>query len=213
MNKKIESFFSRFRLIHYQSGETLFSAQDTPPGIFYLKKGFVRQFYISEQGVELTIHMYGPESHFPMMWGLTEIPNRHHFQALTEIDVFLAPKDKVIEFFESEPRIAFDFSKRLLTGLDGLARRIESITFGKAYDRVVSVMLYLANHFGDKRGKAISINHRFTHNDIAALVGITREHVSLEMEKLEKKRLIKFRDHSMIIPNITKLETEFSNNN
>ncbi len=210
--KRIESFFSQFRLVHYQSGETLFSAQDAPPGIFYIKRGFVRQYSISEQGIELTIHMYGPESHLPMMWGLNDIPNRHHFQAVTKVEVFLAPKNQVADLFSAEPQIACEFSKRLLAGLDGLARRIENITYGKAYDRVISVILYLASHFGSRKRQQVSISHRFTHNDIAALVGITREHVSLEIEKLEKKKLIKAKDHSITIPNITKLEAELSNN-
>ncbi len=208
--KKIESFFSQFRLIHYQSGETIFSAQDTPPGIFYIKKGFVRQYSISEQGVELTIHIYGPESHFPMMWGISNLPNRHHFQAVINTDVFLAPKDRVVEYFSTESEVAFEFYKRLLAGLDGLSRRLESITYGKAYHRVISVLIYLANHFGVKKGDKIHIRHRFTHNEIAALVGITREHVSLELEKLEKKNFIQFKDHSIVIPSITKLESELS---
>lgn len=203
--RKIELFFSQFRLIRYQSGEMLFSAQDRPSGIFYLKRGFVRQYAISEQGAELTIHLYGPGSYFPMMWGLNVTPNRHHFQAMTGVEVFLGPKDKVAEFLGSDSTVALALSKRLLAGLDGLTRRIECMSFGKAYDRVVSVLLYLADHFGVKKGRCLILNHRFTHGDIASMVGITREHVSLEMEKLEKTGLIKYQGHSIQVPDIAKL--------
>lgn len=203
-----ENFFSQFKLIRYLQGEVLFSAQDFPPGIFYLKKGFVRQYAISDEGRELTIHIYGPSSHFPMMWALNGIPNRHYFQALTDIEVFLAPKEEVKQFLSRNPQVVFEFTKRLLFGLDGLIRRIESSYFGRAYDRVISILLYLSSHFGEKKGKRVFISHKFTHNDIASMVGITREHVSLEMEKLQNKGLIKYKNRAILIPDLSLLEKE-----
>jgi Mn-dependent DtxR family transcriptional regulator len=52
------------------------------------------------------------------------------------------------------------------------------------------------------------IDHRFTQQDIATLVGVARETASNELVKLEKKGLVKLVDHSMIFESIPKLESE-----
>lgn len=203
--KKIESFFAQFRLVSYQSFEAIFTSQDFPPGVIYLHEGFIRQYAVSEDGVELTIHIYKKGSHFPMTWALAGIPNRHYFQSVTDSKVFIAPKEKVLEFLVSDPVIFSEFSKRLLFGLDGLAKRIENLCFGKASDRVISALIYLAGNFGEKTGDNLVFNYKFTHNDIASIAGITREHVSLEIEKLAKKGLLKYEGHSITFPDFKKL--------
>ncbi len=208
VKKSLEDFFSQFRLVHYQENEILFGAQDIPPGVFYLKKGFVRQFITSENGSELTIHIFEPGSHFPMTWALNGIANSYYYQTLTPSEVFIGPKEETLKFFRKDKEASFEFSKRLLAGLNGLSKRLEGIVFGNAYSRVISTLIYLAAHLGKRVKKGILINHNFTHQDLAFLTGITRERTSLEMEKLQKKGLIINHHHTIIIPNLSYLESE-----
>lgn len=203
--KKLETFFAQFRLVNYRAYETIFTSSDSPPGVIYLHEGFIRQYAVSEDGTELTIHIYKKGNHFPMTWALAGIPNRYYFQALTDTKVFIAQKDKVLDFLMSDPQIFSEFSKRLLFGLDGLAKRIENLCFGKASDRVISSLIYLAGHFGEKSGDNLVLNYKFTHNDIASIAGITREHVSLEIEKLVKKGILKYEGHAIAFPDFNKL--------
>ena len=88
--------------------------------------------------------------------------------------------------------------------------RIENLVFGDAYRRVISVLLYIAKHFGEETKKGIIVDHRFTQQDIATLVGIARETASIEMSRLEKMGFIKYIDHSMIFENIQNLENELT---
>ena len=89
-------------------------------------------------------------------------------------------------------------------------KRVEHLVFSDAYRRVISILLYITKHFGEPTDKGILVGHRFTQQDIATLVGVTRETASLEMIKLEKKKLIKYVDHSILFENIKNLELELS---
>jgi CRP/FNR family transcriptional regulator len=88
--------------------------------------------------------------------------------------------------------------------------RIEHLVFSDAYRRVISVLLYIAKHFGQEESKGIIVNHRFTQQDIATLVGVARETASIEIGILEKKGLVKYVDHSMQFSNIKELELELT---
>lgn len=206
-SEKINSFFSTFKETSIKKDSMLIEADKEPQGVFYIKEGFVREFIDSESGNELTIHIYEKGAHFPMTWAVNGTQNRHYFQALTDIKVNIAPKEKVVEFLKDNPDCLFYFTAKILRGLDGLSRRIEINSFGNARSKVISILLYLAHHFGKKNNQEIILEHKFTHQDIASLTGLSRERVSLEIEKLEKAHIISYLNHAIVISNMDLLET------
>ena len=206
--KEFETFYKQFIIRDYKKGEMLIRADDDPLGIFCLTKGYVRQYTISKTGFELTLHILKPVSYFPMVWAINGTPNVYFFEALTPVQVGRAPRDKVVSFIKDKPTIIFELMSELLDDYAESLTRVEHLVFSDAYRRVISVLLYISKHFGKKTDKGIFVNHRFTHQDIATLVGVVRETASIEMVKLEKKRLIKHIDHSILFEDIQKLERE-----
>ena len=206
--KVFEDFFAQFQLRKYKQGETLIRADDDPQGIFCLTKGYVRQYIISRTGAELTLHILQPISYFPMVWAFNNTPNVYYYEALTPIEIGRAPKDQVLEFIKDKPELISELLRELLSRYEESLTRIEHLIFSDAYRRVISVLLYIAKYFGKKSGNKIVVNHRFTHQDISSLVGVSRETVSIEMGKLAQRNLVEFVEHAMIFSNIQKLEQE-----
>lgn len=208
--EELETFYKQFKIRNYKKGEILIRADDDPQGIFILKKGYVRQYTISKAGFELTLHILRPISYFPMVWAANGTPNIYDFEALTPVEVGRAPRDQVVKFIEDKPIIIFELLSELIEDYAESLKRIEHLVFSDAYRRVISVLLYIAKHFGEKNGKNIIVRHRFTQQDIATLVGVARETASIEILKLEKKGFIKYIDHSMLFEDTKKLELELS---
>lgn len=211
--KKFEVFYTQFKPRSYKKGEMLIRSDDDPQGIFCLTKGYVRQYTISKIGNELTLHILKPISYFPMVWAINGTPNVYNFEALTNVDVGRAPRDEVVNFIKDKPKIIFELMSELLEDYAETLTRVEHLVFSDAYRRVISVLLYIAKHFGDIDGKQIKVSHRFTHQDIATLVGVARETASSEMVKLEKKGLIDYSNHFMIFENIKELDLELLSSN
>lgn len=210
--KEFEKFYKQFQIRNYKKSEMLIRADDDPQGIFYLKKGYVRQYTISKAGYELTLHILRPISYFPMVWAVNGTPNVYYFEALTPVEVGRASRDQVVNFIKDKPTIIFELMSELLEDYAESLKRIEHLVFSDAYRRVISILLYIAKHFGEENSKGIIVAHRFTQQDIATLVGVARETASNEMVKLEKKGLVKYVDHSMLFESIKELELELSSN-
>lgn len=212
MNKdnEFEIFYKQFVIRNYKKGEILIRADDDPQGIFCLTKGYVRQYTISKTGFELTLHILKPLSYFPMIWAINGAPNIYFYEALTPVEVGRAPKDEVVNFIKDKPVIIFELMSELLEDYAETLTRIEHLVFSDAYRRVISILLYMAKHFGEENKNGVIVRHRFTQQDIATLVGVARETASLEIAKLEKKGLVKYVEHSMIFKNINKLELELA---
>lgn len=205
-----ETFYKQFTIREYKKGEVLIRADDDPQGIFCLTKGYVRQYTISKNGFELTLHILKPISYFPMVWAVNGTPNVYYFEALTPVEVGRAPRDQVVNFIKDKPAVIFELMSELLEDYAETLTRVEHLVFSDAYRRVISVLIYIAKHFGEEHGKGIIVHHRFTQQDIATLVGVARETASNEMVKLEKKGLIKHIDHSILIESVKELELELT---
>lgn len=208
--KEFEIFYKQFAIRNYKKGEMLIRADDDPQGIFCLTKGYVRQYTISKTGFELTLHILKPISYFPMVWAVNGTPNVYYFEALTPVEVGRAPREQVVNFIKDKPTVIFELMSELVEDYAESLTRIEHLVFSDAYRRVISVLLYIAKHFGEKNGDQIIVGHRFTQQDIATLVGVARETASNELVILEKKGLVKYVDHSMLFEDIKKLDAELT---
>ncbi len=208
--QEFETFYKQFAVRSYKKGEMLIRADDDPQGIFCLTSGYVRQYTISKTGLELTLHILKPISYFPMVWAINGTPNVYFFEALTPVEVGRAPRDQVVSFIKDKPTIIFELMSELVEDYAETLTRVEHLVFSDAYRRVISILIYIAKHFGVEKNGSVVIDHRFTQQDIATLVGVARETASIELVKLEKKGLIEYVDHSMIFRSITDLEQELT---
>ena len=210
--KEFETFYNQFQDREYKKGEILIRADDDPQGIFCLTKGYIRQYTISKTGFELTLYIHKPISYFPMVWAINGTPNVYYFEALTPVEVGRAPRNEVVNFIKDKPILIFELMSELIEDYAESLKRIEHLVFSDAYRRVISVLLYIAKHFGEKHKDGTIIGHHFTQQDIATLVGVARETASNEMTKLNKKGLVKTVDHSIFIESIKDLELELLSN-
>ncbi len=206
ISKKLEAFFTQYKQQKYKKGEILIRANDEPQGVFYLKKGIVRQYSISKDGEEQTLNLYKSISFFPLMWAVNDTPNTYYFEAVTDTEAYRAPRDQVIAFLKSEPDIMYDLISRLYKGMHGLLSRIEYLQSGDAYTKVIFALLNASYRFGAQKEEGMELS--VTHREISSLTGLTKETISRERTKLEKKDLIKNFNHRVMIRDIKKLESE-----
>ena len=211
--KGFTTFYKQFTTRNYKKGEMIIRADDDPQGFFCLKKGYVRQYTISKTGFELTLHILKPISFFPMVWAINNSPNIYNFEALTPVEIGRAPRDQILSFIKDKPIVISTLLSELLEDYAETLIRVEHLVFSDAYRRVISILLYIAKHFGEKNRKGIIVHHHFTQQDISTLVGVARETASNEMVKLEKKGLVKYIDHAMLFESIKKLDSELTSKN
>lgn len=212
--QKVEAFFKQFRQRIYKKGEILIRADDDPPGIFYLKAGLVKQYAISRRGDELIVNVYKPLAFFPMTWAINDTRNEYYFEAITDLEVWLAPKEAVLAFVKNNSDVLYDLMSRLYRGLDGVLIRMRYLMAGSAYARLITELIIHEKRFG--RPTELSFGEKgltkieltISERDLAAQSGMTRETVSRELKKLKEKGLVAFDKKILTIYDVAKLEDE-----
>lgn len=206
--QNLTAFFSQFKLLSYKKHEMILRADSPPHGVFYIKKGYIRDYAISSDGEEFTLIVFKPGDFFPLQWAINDKPNTHNFEAMTSVELYRAPKEKFLEFLKEEPEVLLVSTAGIITRLGGLMDRMEHLVFGNAYERVASILYIFAERFGEKEGSSVVIPMPLPHRCVASLVGMTRETVSVEMKKLQDKNLISTRGSIIYVKDLPKLQEE-----
>lgn len=208
VQNKLEKFFQKYKFIKYKKREILIRADDPPPGIFYLKEGIVRQYVISKNGDDLTLNIYKPYAIFPMAYAINNSIPTHYFEAMTEVSVFRAATEDVLQFVKKEPDVLLDLLSRIYRGLEGLFLRMEHLMMNDAQARLLTELIIYSRRFGKLKGNSIIVDLKLTQKDLAAQSGIARETVGRVLKSLKDKGIINFRNKILVIKNLQKLEEE-----
>ncbi len=205
---KLEKFFQNFEDKAYKKGEIIIHAHDPASYIYFVKSGYVRQYFISSEGDDISLQTFRPGSFFPIALVLSGKQNKYFFEASNDVRVKKAPAERVIKFIKTNPDILFDLTKRLSAGLMGYLEKTENIILLGAYNKLISLLLYLVKHFGKEDDEKTVIDLPLTHKEIATWIGTSRETVSREMQKLKNKNIIGVKEKLLIIRDIDQLEKE-----
>lgn len=209
VNAKVAAFFSQKPARSWKKGETILSPGDPISDVYYVQTGLVRLYCLLGDGKELTLNIFKPRSYFPMFLILNNTANLYYFQAMTPAKLLKAHKEDIVHFIKNEPDVLLDFTKRLSVGLNGLMTTIQYSLFGSVHTRVISALLLLSKRFGQSLPDgSVNISIHVTHQDIANLVGVARETVSIEMEKLGKKNLVADKRRNITILSVPRLGEE-----
>lgn len=202
----LDNFFSRYKKISVKKGEVLLSPNSVPDGVYYLTEGVVRRYSISMSGEDVTLNTYKPNSFFPVAWIINDTLDNHYWEAQTDCILWMAPKEEVLIFLQSNPEVVFDLLQRIYSGMDGMWSRLESLMSGSAYIRLIAEIIILAKRFGDIKER--SVNVKVSEKDLATSSGLTRETVSRQLQVLKKKKLVLYKNKTLTILDINLLESE-----
>lgn len=205
---KLEIFFSHYKKQTYRKKEILIRADENPLGVYYIKSGLVKAYTLSKKGDETILNILKPNSFFPMPWVINDTKNSYYFEAMTAVEVWRAPKEKVLSFVKKENDILYDLLSRVYKGTEGLLLRLTHLRTGNAHARLVTEIIINTRRFGKKVKNTSKYFLKIREKDLARQAGMTRETVSREMKVLKDTGLISFEKNILEIYDIGLLELE-----
>lgn len=196
----LSEFFLQVPPLTYDKGQIIIHGQDEPSGVFFIEEGFVRMSSILENGKEITLSIFTPNTFFPLIWTLTDKPNPYFYQTVTPVTLHRVAKKDFLQFVSDNPDVLMYIIKKLLLRMRSLLIDMEHQLSGNSYQRVATTLFLAAKRYNGSL--------KFTHKELADMAGLTRETVSLAIAKLAKKKIILYKKRELVIKNLEALETE-----
>lgn len=206
---KIYDFVTQYPVVTFAKGKTIIAAGETNPPFYFVEEGTVKMQKTTLNGQIIILHLFLPKSFFSLITVALPATQEYDYISLTPTVVRKIPQLDMIAYMQHNHDVSYDIMIRLLKGMQGLLRRIESANTGHAYNQVASLLVYFSEHFSDKkvtkRTRKSLISLRITHQEMSDWLGLSRENVSLQMKELEKNGLISFNSSLIEIPNLDNL--------
>ncbi|HJX14406.1 MAG TPA: Crp/Fnr family transcriptional regulator [Candidatus Deferrimicrobiaceae bacterium] len=173
----------------YRKGATIFSKDDSADSLYIVKDGRVRLLSLSDKGTETILHILTQGAIFGELL-LSEEKRALTAVAGTDVLVTVIPKGSLVELLSSIPTVSKNFIRLLSKRLAKVEKEFADSGHTWSYHRLSKVLLRLCEEHGQETRKGTVIPLRLTHEDLANLIGTTRETVTTQLNRFRRKGLI-----------------------
>ncbi|MBX2868094.1 MAG: Crp/Fnr family transcriptional regulator [Acidiferrobacterales bacterium] len=178
----------------YTKGTLIFSEGDESDGMFLIQEGQVKVFMSDESGKEMLIALLGAGEIVGEVASLDGQPRTASVAAVQNTKVAKIGINEFRQFIEENADMALEIIHVLTARIRDHATSISNLAFKNVYGRVVWL---LEKHSEQNPDGTFTVNRRFTQQDIADMVGSSREMVSRVVSELVKGEYISI-DHKII---------------
>ena len=179
---------------HYPKKSTVLFQGEVPSQVMILRSGLIKVYGITSDGDQRTVTILGAGDVFPMSWVFGKSPICiYYFEAITDCVVLGVSQSQYETMVEEHAELKDQIFKNYLSHYVAATMHVYALEHSYAQDKIIYILQYLVTRFGEKQPDGrCKIGLRLSHQDIAEMIGITRETAAVELHKLKSKGLIDY---------------------
>ncbi len=174
----------------FPKGAAIYLPTDQADSVFLLAEGRVRICSITPDGKQAILGFVEPGEVFGELALFQASNHEERAEAATTATVVLLPGEDVRQFMENCPQLAIGVTKLIGFRRARIERRLRSLLFRSNRDRLIQLLLELAEQYGKKQTIGILVGISLTHQELASIIGATRESVTMILGDLQSEGLI-----------------------
>lgn len=188
-------------------GEYIYFPFQNNNKLYFSKEGFIKLGYIDEQGNEVIKEIIQKGEIFGQLT-LEKNNDQDEFARAYKSTVSLCAFTigDFLKLLQRKPEMAIAFSFQLGNKLRKVENRLLNILNKDVKSRLIQLLLQLAADSGSIHDNKAAIEKFLTHDDIARLIGSSRQTVTTTLNQLEKQDLISISKESIRVNDIHALK-------
>src|SRR5881275_868355 len=190
----------------FRSGEVIFHRDDPGQVLYMIKEGKVKICIISPDGQEVALTVFGKGEVFGEFAILDGLPRSADAVALERVECYTLQRSDFHNAIMKNPKIAIQVIEVLTRRLRSTDQMVEDLIFLDVYGRVAKKLLELADTHGTKVDDGTRIDVRLTQQELASMVGASRESVNKVMGYFTDKDFISTDKHRITLHRIVELK-------
>jgi CRP/FNR family transcriptional regulator, cyclic AMP receptor protein len=191
--------------VHLDRGERLFSEGDAGDKLYIILNGKIKLTKAAPDGRENLLSVHGQGEMFGELSLFDPIPRTSSATAVTNARLAGIAHDDLRTWLSSRPEVAM----HLLQALAQRLRRINDVkadlVFTDVPGRVAKALLDLSERFGVATPDGVQVNHDLTQEELAQLVGASRETVNKALADFAARGWIQLAAKSVLVTDTERL--------
>lgn len=206
-----EAFIERCKLITFEPGEPIFEQGSEHEYSYIIKSGAIRTYYLADSGREITL---GHWSEGDLVGGPYVFGGGYHVWSAVAKDVseVLAITGPALRDFAALHAHVYPWIVDVLS----FKLRWVSILFQihgteNAQQRLIKLLIMLGDFFGIPGPDGIVIQPKISQQDLASLLGVSRQWTNRTLTRLRNMGVVVKRDNRFVIQDIAGLKAMIGN--
>ena len=207
-DEDLESLIAVANRRKYPKDGVIFFENDVGDALFMILSGRVKVTILSDDGREIILAMLSDANFFGEMSLLDNEPRSATAIALQETEMVVLHQRDFLSIVEKRPRVLINLLSVLSSRLRKANQQIGNLALHDVYGRVARILLEMASEDGTRQPDGRITFRRPTHQEIANMIGATRETVSRMISDLHRQGYIEISGKNVIIQDV--LAKEFA---
>ena len=185
--------------------ELLLSSGDASDTFLAVREGFVKATSTDESGRQRLLWLAGRYDIVPIERFFSRKCLQYDYVAYTDGSAYVIEKDVLHELMQEKPGAALEIARGLSEHLDDASERVSAIGQADMRTKLLHMLHNVALKFSSADiARLHDVGLNLTHQDLADMIGASREVVSLEMAKIRTAGFVDY-DRSTFVVHTAKI--------
>jgi len=202
----LEKIYQISRVRKYKKGRIIFMEGEPGEAFFYIKSGLVKISKLSRDGREHILHVLNEGHVFAevTLFSNTEYPATA--EVLEEAEIGIIKNEDLEKVIKENPDLSLQLIKYLNKRLVEAHMKIRNLALYDTYERTAQALVKLAEDYGKKSSKGVNLDINISRQELANIVGTTRETVIRALTAFKKEHLIGIEKNTITIIDLESLK-------
>jgi CRP-like cAMP-binding protein len=186
----------------YRPRQVIYLPGDRAQGVHFLTSGRIKISKVTRDGKELTLAYRNEGDFFGEPCLLDGGPREEMAEAMDASVTVEIPREMLDRLLKGDGGAAYKFARALIVRRKDLETRVEQLIFKDVGAKLAELLLNLGQEHGIPEARGIAVGLKITHQEMANLIGSTRETVSLTLSQFKRKGLIQTEGRRVILSDL-----------
>ncbi len=186
--------------------QPIYLAGDHSDSLYFLKQGRVKISRIDESGKEFTLTLLEPGEIFGELGLFDDSPRETTAVALEDSIICMMRRQDFEQYANQKPELSLKLNKLMGLRLRQIENRIEELLFRDVPSRLARLLLRLVDQHPRLTKQGTRINIKLSQQELANLIGATREMTSTVLNDFKKQGTIRIESKYIYIMNRSQLQ-------
>ena len=196
------------RLRKLKRGEPVYLPSQQSNGVVLVAEGRIKICHITPEGKQSILNFIDANEIFGELSLFDGSEREEYAEASEATTLILIPRDAMRAVVQKYPQIVYGVTKVIGLRRQRIERRLRNLLFRSNRERVIHLLLELVEKYGQRGESGIELNIRLSHQEMANIIGSTRETVTVVLGHLQGEGLIKIARRRITICNLNRLAAE-----
>ena len=186
-------------------GSVLFAEGDEGDHLYVIVEGKLKLGTSSGDGRENLLSILGPGDMFGELSLFDPGPRTSTATAVTDAKLLSLGQEKLLPWLATNPNVSLQLLARLAQRLRRTNEAVGDLVFSDVPGRVAKALIDLGERFGKQTDEGLFVHHDLTQEELAQLVGASRETVNKALADFAGRNWLKLDGRAVLITDFERL--------